>query len=254
MNRRKIVAGNWKMNTNLTRAKELVTEIKGMMKDEVNADTEVILIPPFPFLSVVSSLSKDSGLKTGAQNVSQYNDGAYTGEVSVEMLLSLDVAYTLIGHSERRQYFFENNDILKAKVNKALSSGLNIIFCCGETLDERNGNLHFETIKNQLTQALFQVGAADLTNVIIAYEPVWAIGTGVTASTEQAQEMHAFIRGLVKNQYGQGAADAIRILYGGSVKPSNAGELFASSDIDGGLIGGAALESRSFIDIVKASI
>jgi triosephosphate isomerase len=254
MNRKKIVAGNWKMNTNLNRAKELVTEIKGMLKDEVIADTEVILFPPYPFLSVVASLSKDSDLKTGAQNVSQFIDGAYTGEVSAEMLLSLEVRHTLIGHSERRQYFGENHDVLKAKVDRALDSGMNVIFCCGETLDQRQSNLHFETVQNQLSDSLFHVDASLLNKIVIAYEPVWAIGTGVTASTEQAQEMHAFIRNLVKSMCGAPAAENMRILYGGSVKSSNAHELFSCADIDGGLIGGAALESRSFIDIVKASL
>lgn len=254
MSRKKIVAGNWKMNTNLNRSKELVTEIKGMLKDEFNGDTEVILIPPYPFLSVVSSLTRESSIQTGAQNVSQFKDGAYTGEVSAEMLQSLDVTHTLIGHSERRQYFGENHEVLKSKVNRALEAGLNVIFCCGETLDERNSGLHFNTVKKQLEESLFQISSADLSKVVIAYEPVWAIGTGVTASNDQAQEMHAYIRTLVGDNFGAEAKNNMRILYGGSVKPGNAAELFACEDIDGGLIGGAALESRSFTDIVKASV
>jgi triosephosphate isomerase len=255
MNKRKpVVAGNWKMNTSIETARELATETKGMVQDEVNGDVEVILIPPFTHLSIVKGLLSGSQIKTGAQNCSQYNDGAYTGEVSAAMLQSLKVDYVLVGHSERRQYFGESNEILAEKVNRSLEAGLMVIFCCGEMLTDRESEKHFEVIKTQLQEGLFLLPETKLDHIVIAYEPVWAIGTGRTASAAQAQEMHAFIRGLVKGHYSDKAASEMRILYGGSVKSGNAKELFSCEDIDGGLIGGAALESRGFTDIIKAAL
>jgi triosephosphate isomerase len=250
--RTKIIAGNWKMNTQLQTAKELVTEIKGMVRDEVMGEVEIMVFPPFPFLTNVAALLNDSNIKTGAQNISQFNEGAYTGEVSASMLTSIGLAVTLIGHSERRQYFGDTHSVLQEKVNRALENHVQVIFCCGETLEQRNANAHFEIVKAQLMESLFHINESQMVNTVIAYEPVWAIGTGVTASSHQAQEMHAFIRKCLADKYNANVADKVRILYGGSVKPDNAKELFACADIDGGLIGGAALSSRSFTDIIKA--
>ncbi len=252
MKRTKIVAGNWKMNTGLVEARELVTEIKGMIKDEVNHEVEVWVFPPFPFLSAVSGLLKDSRIGTGAQNVSSFTNGAYTGEVSASMLNSMDIHQVLIGHSERRQYFGENYEILKEKTNRALDAGLQVIFCCGETLEQRESSHHFSTVETQLKESLFHLSSDQFAKIVIAYEPVWAIGTGVTASAAQAGEMHTFIRDILVQHFGD-SANQTRILYGGSVKPENAAELFSMENIDGGLIGGAALSSRSFTDIVKAA-
>lgn len=251
--RTKIVAGNWKMNTQLQTAKELVTEIKGMVRDEVMGNVEIMVFPPYLFLTNVAALLSDSNIKTGAQNVSQFNNGAYTGEVSATMLTSLGLSVTLIGHSERREYFGDSHPILAEKVNRALEHALQVIFCCGETLEQRNSGAHFEIVKSQLVESLFHISAAQMEQTVIAYEPVWAIGTGVTASSDQAQEMHAYIRKCLTEQYNVEVAEKVRILYGGSVKPDNAVELFACADIDGGLIGGAALSSRSFTDIIKAA-
>lgn len=251
--RRKIVAGNWKMNKSLEEGLALSTEIAGMVKDEVNSDkVTTILIPPFIHLHSVAALIKNTGIGLGAQNCHQESKGAYTGEVSADMIRSCGASYVLVGHSERRTYFHENNQLLAAKVNAVLNSQMQPVYCCGETLEERNAGKHFEVIRQQVSEGLFHLSAEQLRAVVIAYEPVWAIGTGVTASTAQAQEIHAYIRQLLEAQYGQAVADEISILYGGSVKPDNAAELFSQADIDGGLIGGAALQSRSFVDIVKA--
>jgi triosephosphate isomerase len=254
MKRKPLIAGNWKMNTSLEKARELATEIKGMVLDEVNGNVEIILIPPFTHLSTVNGLLSGSNIKTGAQNCSQFYDGAYTGEISAAMLQSLKVGSVLVGHSERRQYFGETNQILAEKVKRALEAGLTLIFCCGEMLSDRESEKHFEVVKTQLDEGLFHIAEANLGKIVIAYEPVWAIGTGRTASASQAQEMHAFIRRLVIDHYSERAGKEMRILYGGSVKSGNAKELFSCEDIDGGLIGGAALESRGFTDIVKAAL
>jgi triosephosphate isomerase (TIM) len=251
--RTKIVAGNWKMNTDLQTAKELVTEIKGMVKDEVMGAVEIMVFPPFPFITNVAALLRDTAIKTGAQNISEHNNGAYTGEVSASMLTSLGLSVTLIGHSERREYFGDTHPILTEKVNRALENNMQVIFCCGETLEQRNSGAHFQVVKSQLVASLFHISAVQMEQTVIAYEPVWAIGTGFTASSDQAQEMHAYIRKCLTEQFGPAVADKVRILYGGSVKPDNAAELFGCADIDGGLIGGAALSSRSFTDIVKAA-
>jgi triosephosphate isomerase len=188
----------------------------------------------------------------GAQNCSNHESGAYTGEISTTMIKSCGVNYVVIGHSERRQYFNEHNQWLAQKIDACLKHQLSPIYCCGETLEEREANKHFEVIEKQIGEALFHLHADAMLQVVIAYEPVWAIGTGKTASTAQAQEVHAFIRGIIANKYGKEVADQITIQYGGSVKPENAAELFSAPDIDGALIGGAALQSRSFTDIVKA--
>lgn len=251
--RKKIVAGNWKMNKSFQEGLDLSSEIINMVKDEVNTNTHVVLCPPFVHLNAVAALAGHyANIGIGAQNCHTQNSGAYTGEVSAGMLQSVGCQYVIVGHSERRQYFGESNVTLAAKTDAVLANGMSPIYCCGETLEERNAGRHFEVIKTQVSEGLFHLAASLFGRVVIAYEPVWAIGTGVTASTAQAQEIHAFIRGLVSEKYGTETADNLTIQYGGSVKPDNAAELFSQPDIDGGLIGGAALQSRSFVDIVKA--
>jgi triosephosphate isomerase len=250
--RKKIVAGNWKMNKTLEEGVALVSEIVNMVRDEVRGEAEIIIFPPFIHLQPLQNLLKGSRIATGGQNCHQESKGAFTGEISAEMLRSVGAGFVLAGHSERRQYSGETEKLLAAKVDAAIAAGLTPIYCCGETLDERNASKHFEVIERQVKDGLFHLQAAAVAKLVIAYEPVWAIGTGVNASNEQAQEIHAFIRGLLEKKYGRETASATRILYGGSVKPDNAAELFACADIDGGLIGGASLSSRSFTDIIKA--
>lgn len=253
--RKKIVAGNWKMNKNLQEGIELTSEIVNMIKDEVSGSVEVVLCPPYISITNVAGLCKGNTLlSVGGQNCHQEPHGAYTGEIAASMLKSAGCQWVILGHSERRQYFGESDDLLAKKVNAALSQDLSVMYCCGETLEERNAGKHFDIIRNQITGGLFHLTAQVTQKIVVAYEPVWAIGTGVTASSEQAQEIHAFIRSLFVEKYGAETAASIRILYGGSVKPDNAAELFACQDIDGGLIGGAALQSRSFTDIVKAAL
>ncbi len=251
--RKKIVAGNWKMNKNFEEGMALTSEVVNMVKDEVSHEkVTVILIPPFVHVHSVAGLAKGSPVLVGAQNCHQEEKGAYTGEVSAGMIKSCGATHVILGHSERRMYFGETNALLATKVNAVLGNGLTAIYCCGETLEQRNANKHFEVIESQVKEGLFHLSAEQMKQVVIAYEPVWAIGTGVTASTAQAQEVHAFIRQLLVAKYGKDTAGSVCILYGGSVKPDNAAELFSQADIDGGLIGGAALQSRSFVDIAKA--
>ena len=250
--RKKIVAGNWKMNLSLLEAFALASEINAMVNDEVIHDVTVIIAPPFPYLQSVRQLTKDNPkIHTAAQNCSSETKGAFTGEVSAEMLQSLGTEYVIIGHSERRNYFKEDNQLLAKKVKTVLSAGLIPIYCCGETLQERNGNKYFEIIKIQLEEGLFYLSKKEFSTIVIAYEPVWAIGTGVTASPQQVQEMHQYIRSLINEKYGKEIADNLSILYGGSCNSKNAKELFANADVDGGLIGGASLKSRDFTDIIK---
>jgi triosephosphate isomerase (TIM) len=251
--RKKIIAGNWKMNKNLEEGMGLVSEISNMLKDEYQGSALALIIPPFIHVNAVGKLIADnSKLALGAQNCSNHKSGAYTGEISAEMLKSCGCSYVVIGHSERREYFQEHNAWLAQKVDAVLASGLNPIYCCGETLAEREEEKHFKVLEQQISEGLFHLSAAQIQQVVVAYEPVWAIGTGKTASTAQAQEIHAFIRGLIAQKYSDAVAQEITIQYGGSVKPENAAELFAAADIDGALVGGAALQSRSFVDIVKA--
>jgi triosephosphate isomerase len=213
------------------------------------------LIPPFIHINAVSKLVSDnSRIAVGAQNCSNHKSGAYTGEVSVDMLKSCGTTYVIVGHSERRQYFNENNAWLAQKVDAVLGAQLTPIYCCGETLEERESNTHFAVLEKQISEGLFHLSAEQMQQVVVAYEPVWAIGTGKTASTAQAQEIHAFIRGLIAQKYNEAVAQEITIQYGGSVKADNAAELFSAADIDGALVGGAALQSRSFVDIVKAMV
>lgn len=250
---RKLVAGNWKMNLQKDEAHALIAEILGMLNDEVNAEKKVILFPSFVHLGAAVQLcSADKRISIGAQNCSDKVSGAFTGEVSAAMLRSVGCKYVLIGHSERRQLFNENNQWLAEKINTALKELLHPVYCIGETLEQRNGNQHFSTIEAQLNEGIFHLNENEFRKCILAYEPVWAIGTGVTASADQAQEMHAFIRSLVNKKYGASIAEETTILYGGSCNDQNAGELFSLPDVDGGLIGGASLKSRSFVNIIKA--
>jgi triosephosphate isomerase len=251
--RKKIVAGNWKMNKSFDEGMKLTSEIINMVKDEVRSDVQVVIAPPFPYLVSLNKMLGDAGnIAISAQNCSNKASGAYTGEVSAEMLASIGIPYVIIGHSERREYFNETNQQLAEKVDLALQQGLTPIFCCGEPLEIREQDKHFEFVCNQLTESLFHLSAEQLSKIVIAYEPIWAIGTGRTASAEQAQEMHQKLREHLAGKYGATIADDTSILYGGSCKPSNAAEIFAGADVDGGLIGGASLSSRDFTDIIKA--
>jgi triosephosphate isomerase len=250
--RKYIIAGNWKMNLTLEEGYGLTSEIIGMVNDEVNTNTEVVVIPPYIHLPGLKRLTEGSPVKIGAQNCHQMKKGAYTGEISPAMLADIGVHYVIIGHSERRQYNGETNALLASKVNAALENGLTPIYCFGETLDEREAGREMDVNFSQVSEGLFHLDAEAMKKVVLAYEPVWAIGTGKTASSAQAQEIHAFIRAKLTEKYGSDTAESISILYGGSMKPENAPELLGCKDIDGGLIGGAALESRSFVEIVKS--
>ena len=250
--RKKIVAGNWKMNLDYNEGLALFSEITNMVKDEVTGKQQVVVCSPFIHLHSLVQMAKGyNKVSVGAQNAHQAESGAYTGEVSAKMLKSIGVEYVILGHSERRQYFHESNELLAKKTDTALANGLKPIFCIGETLEERNSEIHFQVIKDQLVEGLFHLSAEQFAKIVIAYEPVWAIGTGLTATADQAQEIHAFIRAEIAAKYDQQIADDTTILYGGSCNPKNAPELFAQADIDGGLIGGASLKSRDFVDIVK---
>ena len=254
--RKKIVAGNWKMNKNFDEAVKLVNEIKSSLSDskELQKDNRmVILSPPFPYISYVVKITKENNkIKIAAQNCHSEEKGAYTGEVSAPMLRSAGAEYVIIGHSERRTYFKENYEFLAKKVDIVLKTDLIPIFCCGEILPEREKGNHFLVIKQQLEESLFFLTENDFKKVIIAYEPVWAIGTGVTATPHQAQEMHAFIRKQIFNRYNHEIADNTTILYGGSCNAKNAKELFSMPDVDGGLIGGASLVAADFASIVNS--
>lgn len=251
--RKSIVAGNWKMNMGLKEGIALFSEISELVKKEVKGDQGVVICPPFVHISsLVHSLTANDKLAVGAQNCHQSDSGAFTGEVSASMLSSAGAAYVIIGHSERRLYFSESNAQLAQKLDAVLKNNLIPIFCIGETLEQRNDGSYFDVIKSQLAEAAFHLAETDFSKLVIAYEPVWAIGTGLTASPEQAQEIHAYIRTLVAEKFNQSLANDLTILYGGSCNPKNASELFAQPDIDGGLIGGASLKARDFVDIIKA--
>jgi triosephosphate isomerase len=250
--RKKIVAGNWKMNLDYNEGLSLFSEIVNMVKDEITGTQTAVICSPFIHLHSLAQLAKGyDKVAIGAQNAHQAESGAYTGEISAKMVKSTGAEYVILGHSERRQYFGESNELLATKTDTALKNGLKPIFCIGETLEERETEVHFDVIKKQLVEGVFHLSAEQFAQVILAYEPVWAIGTGKTATAAQAQEVHAFIRNEVANQYNQTVADDTSILYGGSCNPKNAQELFEQGDIDGGLIGGASLKSRDFLDIVK---
>ncbi len=249
--RKHIVAGNWKMNTTVPEGIELAKAVAAKSV-ETPESVGLIVAPPFTHLASVAEALKGSKVALSAQNCADHTKGAYTGEVAVDMLASAGCTYTILGHSERRQYYGETDQTLVEKVKLALAANLGVIFCVGENLEQREAGKHFEVVTDQIKNVLFQFSAEDMKNVVIAYEPVWAIGTGKTASAEQAQEIHACIRKVVADQFGAQVAEDMTILYGGSCKPSNAKELFACPDIDGGLIGGAALKADDFIAIAMS--
>ena len=247
--RNKVIAGNWKMNKDVFETADL---INGLKKSIEKTNAEVIICPPFTSLVVAQQLLKGSTIKLGAQDVSVHDDGAYTGEISVKMLKSVGCEYVIVGHSERRQYFHESNDLINQKAKKVLASGMKSIICVGETLDEREKGITDKVITAQVKGVLASLTQADLDRVIIAYEPVWAIGTGKTATTQQAEDVHQLIRKLVAQLYSWAVAEKLIIQYGGSVRPENAKELLNQADIDGALVGGACLKAESFSGIVGA--
>ncbi len=248
--RKNIVAGNWKMNTTVAEGVELAHQVNAAVEAATDLKCEVIVGVPFTHLTAVKQVL--TAVNLAAENCADHVSGAYTGEVSAPMVASTGAQYVILGHSERREYYNETNAMLKTKVDLALEAGLKVIFCCGESLAQRKDGSYFDVIKSELTESLFHLTAEQMANIVIAYEPIWAIGTGETATSDQAEEIHAFIRGLIAEQYGAQIAEDTTILYGGSCKPSNAPELFAKPDIDGGLIGGASLKADSFMGIVTA--
>ena len=249
MTRKKIVAGNWKMNNDLQETELLINEL---VKETNHSGCEIMIAPSFVSLKTSIDFLKDKDIEVISQNIHQNNDGAYTGEISAKMLSSIGIKTTIIGHSERREYFSETHEILKNKVDTSLENSIKIIFCFGEELKDRKTNNHFTIISNQISESLFHLSSLDWDNIILAYEPIWAIGTGETASSDQVQEMHSFIRSFIAQKYSTELAQKISILYGGSVKPNNAKEIFSMEDVDGGLIGGASLNSKDFFSIVNS--
>jgi triosephosphate isomerase len=250
--RKKIVAGNWKMNMNLEEGLNFAKVVVNYFNAKPSANGEVILCSPFIHLPGLAEITEGSKVRFGSQNCSSEASGAYTGEVSAAMVRSTGAEYVILGHSERRTYYHEDDRLLSKKTELALKNGLKVIFCCGEVKEEREKGIHFPVVKKQLEDGLFNVAASDMGNIVIAYEPVWAIGTGLTATPDQAQEMHHYIRSLLKEKYGAKIAEETSILYGGSCKPSNAKEIFSKADVDGGLIGGASLKIEDFAGIVEA--
>jgi triosephosphate isomerase len=249
--RKKVIAGNWKMNNDISESQNLVSGIISGLGNDTKC--EVIVCPPFTSLSEVSTLIKNTPVKLGAQNMHYEDSGAFTGEISNSMLKSVGCEYVIIGHSERRTIFGENDKMINKKINKALESGLKVIFCIGESLEQREEGNTNEVVKKQIVNGLINVTSDDLTNIIVAYEPIWAIGTGKTASPEQAQEVHFFIRGQIEKIYSKESAENLQIQYGGSVKPENAATLLSQPDIDGALVGGACLKADSFLSIIASA-
>lgn len=250
--RKKIVAGNWKMNMDLPEGLKFASSLEKHFKEHPSPKAQVILCTPFIHLAGVADILRNSKVALGAQNCASEASGAYTGEVSPYMVKSTGAEYVIIGHSERRSYYHEDDKTLNKKTMLALNAGLKVIFCCGEVQTEREEGKHFVIVKRQLQEGLFSLTEAQMDSIVLAYEPVWAIGTGLTATPAQAQEMHKYIRDLVKEKYGNDCAKKLPILYGGSCKPSNAAELFSNPDVDGGLIGGASLKKDDFAGIVDA--
>tara|TARA_B100002003_G_scaffold247130_1_gene278083 strand:+ start:105 stop:857 length:753 start_codon:yes stop_codon:yes gene_type:complete len=248
--RKNIVAGNWKMNNDLAQTQELIADLK----KQVSADpaATIMVAPTYTNLYPAFEALKDTPITVAAQNMHQNANGAFTGEISAAMLKSVGVETVILGHSERRAYFKESNELLAEKVNTALENDMTVIFCFGEELEDRKADKHFDLVESQLKESLYHLSKESWKNIILAYEPVWAIGTGETASPEQAQEMHAFIRKSVADAYGNEIAEEVSILYGGSCKPGNAKEIFANKDVDGGLIGGASLKAEDFLAIVNS--
>jgi len=250
--RKQIAAANWKMNLTYQQG---ATLLQTLVSAEISLKENHVAVfaVPFPYLEMaIDTVQHKKNYFISAQNCSNKKSGAYTGEVSAEMLKSIEVNYCLVGHSERREYFGESNQVLAEKVNLCLTNGITPVFCCGEALQTREENRQNPYVEQQLRESLFHLSGDELLKTVIAYEPIWAIGTGKTASTEQAQEMHAFIRSVLKDQYGETVAEQISILYGGSVKANNAREIFSSKDVDGGLVGGASLIAAEFIEIIKS--
>lgn len=247
--RKHIVAGNWKMNNDLAQTESLITDLKSQTR---TSDAEVMIAPTFTNVWQAYQTLKDSYIEVVAQNMHFAENGAYTGEVSASMLKSVGVKTVILGHSERRAYFNETDELLAKKVDAALANDMRVIFCFGEELSDRKSNNQETIVASQIKNALFHLDAAAFQSIVLAYEPVWAIGTGETASPEQAQEMHAFIRKTLADAYGESVANDVSILYGGSVKPNNAKEIFSKPDVDGGLIGGASLKAEDFYAIVNA--
>ncbi|HHH52197.1 MAG TPA: triose-phosphate isomerase [Bacteroidetes bacterium] len=249
--RKKIAAGNWKMNKNYNEAIDLATSISNSIN--IPEDVTVILGVPYIYLKEINEISgKNPNVFVSSQNVHQKDHGAYTGEISAPMLKSINIPYVIIGHSERREYYCETPEILKEKVEIALDNDLNVIFCCGEPLEIRQKNKHEEYVKDQIEKSISHLSSDKMGKITIAYEPIWAIGTGETATPQQAQEMHKFIRGYISELFGEKVAEERAILYGGSVKPSNAVEIFGQDDVDGGLVGGASMEVKSFLEIINS--
>jgi triosephosphate isomerase len=250
--RKKIVAGNWKMNKTLSEAVNLAEEIRQLTEGQT-FNAEVIVCPTSLLLVPVNDALGDADVSVSAQNVAAQNQGAFTGEMAADQIASSGIPYTLVGHSERRSLFGDTDEVIATKIKKSLEAGLKPIFCCGEPIEVRQAGKENELVKEQVEKALFSLSPSEMEQVIIAYEPVWAIGTGLTASAQQAQDMHAFIRSLLSAKYGSPLAENISILYGGSVKSSNAKEIFSMPDVDGGLVGGASLQAEEFINIVKCA-
>ena len=248
--RKKILVGNWKMNKNLSQTDQFLKSINTNLTFDKNK--RFILAPSFVNLEYAVKKSSNSPVEICCQNISEFEEGAYTGEVSAKMLSSVGVNIVIIGHSERREFFFENNQVLKNKIKTALNNNFEIIFCFGEKLSERKNNNHLNTVKDQIVNTLFEFNSNDFRKIILAYEPVWAIGTGENATAEQAQEIHFFVRELIENKFGIEIASNLTILYGGSLKPNNSKELFEKKDVDGGLVGGASLNPDSFLEIYRS--
>ncbi len=247
--RKHIVAGNWKMNNDLAQTERLIADLK---KQSKTSDTEVMIAPTFTNLWQAFQNLRDYKIEVIAQNMHYAENGAFTGEISASMLKSIGVSTVILGHSERRAYFNETDDLLAKKVDAALAENMRVIFCFGEELADRKAENQETVVENQIKNALFHLDADAFNNILLAYEPVWAIGTGETASPEQVQDMHAFIRQILETKYGKNVADSVSILYGGSVKPNNAKEIFSKPDVDGGLIGGASLNAEDFFAIANA--
>lgn len=249
--RKNIVAGNWKMNLKRDEGLDLINDVINLLPSDNKV--EVVFAPSFIHLYKVNKMCLNlDKVNTASQNVSKEERGAFTGEISAEIIRSANVKYTIIGHSERREYFKETNEDLKQKVDVSLENNLEVIFCCGESLDQREEEVHFNWLKIQISESLFHLSSDDFRKIIIAYEPIWAIGTGVTASSDQAEEIHKFIREIIAQKYGDELANNISILYGGSCNPTNARDIFSKDNIDGGLIGGASLNAESFVEIIKS--
>ena len=251
--RKLIVAGNWKMNTGIEEGIKLASELNTYLSSKnLPSNKRIIISPPYTHLYPISKIINPSLITLSAQNCACTENGAFTGEISAQMLKELGVKIVIIGHSERRQYFNENSEILLKKIKLALKYDLEIIFCVGEALKERENKTYFDVIETQIKETLFNLDENEIKKIIIAYEPVWAIGTGKTATPDEAQEMHEFIRKLIKNKFGEKISEEISILYGGSCKPANAKEIFGKKDVDGGLIGGASLKAQDFEKIIEA--